>query len=396
MIDKQYLDRFGERRFEEFQYGQELSSYKLPMTPIAYIDMDFLKQHEQLAEWDSFLFQIFSSVERIYRVDFNSKYYFHSVSPTAKNIPSVKLIMSYQGHLYMLNPLLDKIEVSKNTFISGLEENKMYLILLSDGRKLQIDYGEFYKMLSMLNIGHALMNVESILTNQGVRYKHVNGECSLKLEEVDYMSIPIVLEVRKEEGQLSDIHTAPALIADPFEQFQLRVSNQSLSGDVLFNRTLEKEKMDELIFQLNGLVRKTKVEVSLFINDVYGYKSGYYRYDNGKLIKKTGNCNKMEPNKILEEYKAYTNITGLNMWFFFHFNKKENVKSFSQFFVDMGYIGQYISLYAGKWGIASRGMKNYNDEYLKEYLDLKKEDLIGYSLMVFPRSGSSHSSFLDL
>src|SRR5699024_6682478 len=95
--------------------------------------------------------------------------------------------------LYSLNPLLDKIVISKNNLIGGVNSDKVYFFLIADDRKLQRDYGEFYKMLSLLNIGHALLNVEVALTSEGVNYQSYD-KAYLLVNEIPFISIARGLE----------------------------------------------------------------------------------------------------------------------------------------------------------------------------------------------------------
>ncbi|RLL42885.1 hypothetical protein D8M04_15160 [Oceanobacillus piezotolerans] len=389
MIDLSYLEKFGEKRFDMFYYGEEIKQGPCTQAPVAYIDMDFLKNHDHLPEWESFLYKVFSSVERIYRIDFHSKYYFHSASPTARNISSVKLILAYQKHLYRLNPISDQIEVRKNDFLIGLDGNTMHLLLVADDRRLQRDYGDFHKILSMLNIGHALMNVELALGSEGVYYQEVDTASITQQRRTPFLSVVKVLEIQSDEKKTSKHN-----LEDLFEWTQKRSSNQSLSGDVFVNEIFRKGDMLELLTQLDKLLKKMEIGISIYINHVEGFDNGYYRFYNGELIKVSDAENQLEANRILAEYQSYTNVTGLNLWLFFHFHPKFHEYSYDSSFINMGYIAQYLSLLATKWGKASRGMKNYKDVYIKKKLDLPETEFIGYSLMIFPKTNSTSSSYI--
>ncbi|MBU5467372.1 hypothetical protein KQI49_11120 [Virgibacillus sp. MSJ-26] len=395
MIDKDYLDKFGEKRFQTFSFGENITNVSWELTPEASIDMEFLKQHNHLPEWDSYLYKVFSSVERVYRIDFHSKYYFHSASPTAKNIPSVKLVMLFRDHLYSLNPLLDKIVISKNNLIGGVNSDKVYFFLIADDRKLQRDYGEFYKMLSLLNIGHALLNVEVALTSEGVNYQSYD-KAYLLVNEIPFLSIARGVELLQPEKSTHIACTARLKESQRlYDSIKCRTADQSTSGDVFLKETLKKACMEEFLSLLKERTNQNDVKISIYINDVEGYESGYYRYESDTLVKVRKAINQIEPNRILASQQSYTNVTGLNMWVFFHFDKHQNQQSYDQKFVDIGYIAQYISLLISKWGRASRGMKNYKDSYLKERFNIPKKEFLGYSLMIFPPSHSGHTSFIE-
>ncbi|QAS52234.1 hypothetical protein [Halobacillus litoralis] len=392
MLDEHYLNTYGEQRFETFSFGLPVEEKPIMERPVAYIDMDFLKRHNSLNEWDSFLYKVFSSVERVYRIDFHSKYFFHTTSPTAKNFLSIHLVLAHKGYLYKLNPMTDKIEVSENTWIKGVEPEGMYLALVSDDRKLQLDYGGFYKMLSRLNVGHAKMNVEAVLESESIPY-HEMREGDLYMDEhIDFVEVGLCFRISL--ARQNNMKPIKRFLLDPVHGFQQRTSSQTHSGDAFPPFPLDSFHMKCLVDEVNGLEQKHNIKVACFINDAEEYERGYYHWANGEFIKVDQTCQPLEYQNILKEYHAFTNLTSMNIWLFFYFDR--NMGSFNRTFMDIGYAGQYISLLVSSWGRTARGMKNYDDLHLKKCLGLTTDDFIGYSVMIAPHPRSLQSSVLNL
>jgi hypothetical protein len=161
-MNSEYLRKFADNRFDNFQFGKEVERRKYfrnGKVTMNLVDLERKIISGKGTSFEKFLFSTFDMLEAIHRVDFNSKYYFHTFIPRARNIASLKALVLYQGGIYSFHPLTNDIYRTENTVFLETSHNPQ-LLIVSDNRVTQYYYGEFNKMLSKLNLGHALFNVE--------------------------------------------------------------------------------------------------------------------------------------------------------------------------------------------------------------------------------------------
>jgi len=111
MIDQQYLDRFGEDRYKQSLSVAHVDEEPLFNNHLDVIDMKFLKELGKSDGWSSIIYDLYYYLEMIQRIDFFSKYYFHSFSPKARNIDSLKLVFVHKTHMFVYKALTDKVYV---------------------------------------------------------------------------------------------------------------------------------------------------------------------------------------------------------------------------------------------------------------------------------------------
>lgn len=392
MIDKNYLDRFGELRYKNFDRGLKLKDYKFWNDPLDRISMKFLKNLEQCDAWSSFMYDLYYYSERIQRIDFFSKYYLHSLIPKARNLDSIKVLLIFNSKIYVFNTLKDEIGIYEQKYFLNLNIDKMYIAILNDNRKLQEYYGDFHLMLSMLNTGHALFNIEHVLKSHNQKYKYVDVNNINFIRTVDFITIPKLLELEIHDKKIN-FEKQIGLI-NKKELFLERTSTQNISGDSIIKNQISKIRFDNFANEILEVNKNKNVNLAIYIDNVESVQSGYYIVENNSLkLITTKSLN--DVNNLIYEFQEFTNIAAVNMWIFFYTDKNTFQDDSSQLFIDLGYMAQEISIIASKYTLAARGMKNYNDFYIKKNFRFKENKFIGYSLALFPKLNYGHSMLME-
>jgi len=390
MIDTGYLEKFGEERYKNFLIGEKVVQDKIFESPIDKIKMKFLKELEKSRSWSPFLYDLYYYCEMLHRIDFFSKYYFHSFVPKARNIDSVKVIFIRQGNMFLYNALNDTINIYRQDYFKGLEEERDYLILLNDNRKLQEYYGDFHIMLSLINTGHALYNLEYILSQYGIKYSRSKKGIFLKNER-KFVDISIALEIDSQQKYYGGSKSIKE--QEMANRFRQRSSGQNRGGDTIVREKMNSQQHESIIScLLHSNEKHERIRYWVYVDNIEGSQGGFYRIENNSLKSISGN-ERFIYEQMLYEYQKFTNLDGLNYWIFFSFNKMQ--KGFEELFIEMGYIAQEISVLVAKYNLAARGMKNYNDYVIKEKFGLNEDDIIGYSIVIFSNNNASHSIFLE-
>lgn len=392
MIDKNYLLRFGESRYNNFAMGVKVKCEKFWSDPLDKISMKFLKNLDQCDDWSSFMYDLYYYSERIQRIDFFSKYYLHSLIPKARNLDSIKVLLIFNNNIYVFNTLKDNIEIYKQKYFINLNPEKMYIAILNDNRKLQEYYGDFHLMLSMLNTGHALFNIEHVLKCHNQKYKHVDVNSIDFSKTLEYITVPKLLEVEIHDKMLN--FEKEIKLINNKNLFLKRTSNQNISGDSIIKKQISKLRFDNFAKEILKVERKDNINLAIYIDNVDSVKSGYYIALNNSL-KHITSKSLNDVNNLIYEYQEFTNIAAVNMWIFFYADKDNFEEDSSKLFMDLGYMAQEISIIASKYSLAARGMKNYNDSHIKKNFRLEENKFIGYSLAIFPKLNYGHSMLME-
>lgn len=418
-MDQEFLSKFADHRYKHFSYGKLLSPHRYFYRRKEQKYFEDLERKIELKEADTFdqlLYWIFNMVEVIHRVDFASKYYFHTLTPKARNHPSIRVAVIHHNTMYSFCPLTNKIIINKNDLMKG-NPSETYILLFSDDSKTQFLYGEFHMMLSALNVGHAMFNIEYAMQQIDVSYEYFS-ELLMTAEMTDffrsnYITVPIVMKVNLNGYSVTETvsHNQRYVNQSVFphkltnigkimklftiSDFRARSSNQVKSGDVIFNKSLSEGQFTSLIYYLKECINNTSLELYFYINDVENLKKGYYCLNKkGINFIEPGSCC-LEYRNILKEYHEYINFTGINFWCFMNITDYRDIKNIKFDFHTMGMIAQFLSTYMAKIGYASRCLKNYNDQYIKLKVGLGSNDLIGYSVVAFPNRGEVGSLYIE-
>ncbi|MDM5352006.1 hypothetical protein ACE1MS_16180 [Lysinibacillus sp. fkY74-1] len=387
MIDQQYLDRFGENRYKQTLSVAQVDDEPLFKNHLDVIDMKFLKELGKSDGWSSIIYDLYYYLEMIQRIDFFSKYYFHSFSPKARNIDSLKLVFVHKTHMFVYKALTDKIYVYNQEYFKGLNAERDYLVIVNDNRQLQKFYGEFSLMLGLLNTGHYLYNLDYVLKGHRIRHRKLT---TASLEKArDFVTIPLVLEIAlDQEYHLStvDIKEQPET-----EFFRRRVSEQNIKGDSVVKKLMLATTHHQFLKEfLVAAQDYPEIGLWTFIDNIADLKSGFYRI--GETCEFIQPKEKLMYKKMLQEYQDFTNLEGMYYWIFFTFEKTR--QDYDDIFLRIGHFAQHLSIIAAKYGMAARGIKNYNDKIIKEKFNLENNVQLGYSLNLFKSWNTSHSIFL--
>ncbi|MFJ8514971.1 hypothetical protein [Lysinibacillus xylanilyticus] len=386
MIDQHYLERFGEDRYKQTLSATQIDEDLLFKNHIDVIDMKFLKALGKSDGWSSIIYDLYYYLEMIQRIDFFSKYYFHSFSPKARNIDSLKLVVVYKTHMFVYKALTDKIYVYNQEHFKGLNSERVYLVIVNDNRQLQKIYGDFSLMLGLLNTGHYLYNLDFVLNGHQIRHRKLT---TVSLEKPrEFVTIPLVLEIAMDqEYHLSteDIKEQPET-----EFFRRRVSEQNIRGDAVVRKMMSPDTHHQLLKECQAAVQDyPEIGLWSFIDNIFEFRSGFYQI--GEKSEFIQPKDEFMYKKMLHEYQDFTNLEGMNYWFFFTFEKTG--QDYDEIFLKIGHFAQRLSIIAAKYGLAARGVKNYNDTTIKEKFNLEENKQIGYSLNLFKSWNTSHSIF---
>ncbi|AOA00666.1 hypothetical protein CKN82_05870 [Carnobacterium divergens] len=389
MINQEYLKKFGEKRYFQQLSASEVSEEALFGTPIDIIEMKFLKELGSLNSWSSILYDLYYYSEMIQRIDFFSKYYFHSFSPKARNIASVKVVFIHGEHLFLYHPLTDRVYIYQQNYFVGLDAERDYILVINDNRKLQKFYGDFASMLSMLNTGHSLYNLDYVLERYKIRSENIASHVFFKQPNL-YVTIPVALKIA--ENQEYHLSQEDIKEEEQTKYFKLRTSEQNIRGDAVIGKVLS-DQIHQEIFNAFQLAATEYPEIKLwcFVDHIADVRSGFYRggVHSDFLCPKTKQVYK----QLLQEYQDFTNLEGMNYWLFFTFEKNET--NYDEIFIRIGHFAQRISVIAAQYGLAARGMKNYNDDTVKEKFSIGSNELVGYSVNLFSYQNTGHSLMLE-
>ncbi|MFF3099360.1 hypothetical protein [Viridibacillus arvi] len=387
MIDQHYLERFGENRYKQKLSAAQIDEDLLFKNHIDVIDMKFLKELGKSDGWSSIIYDLYYYLEMIQRIDFFSKYYFHSFSPKARNIDSLKLVFVHKTHMFVYNALTDKIYVYNQEYFKGLNAERDYLVIVNDNRQLQKIYGGFSSMLGLLNTGHYLYNLDFVLNGHQICHRRLTT-VSLEIPR-EFVTIPLVLEIAMDQEyhlNTEDIKEQPET-----EFFRRRVSEQNIRGDAVLRKIISADTNRQLLKECQAAVQDyPDIGLWSFIDNITDFRSGFYQI--GEKFEFIQPKEEFMYKKMLHEYQDFTNLEGMNYWFFFTFEKTG--QDYDEIFLKIGHFAQRLSIIAAKYGLAARGIKNYNDTIIKEKFNLEENKQIGYSLNLFKSWNTSHSIFL--
>lgn len=387
MIDQQYLERFGENRYKQTLSASQFDDELLFENHIDVIDMKFLKELCKSDSWSSIIYDLYYYSEMIQRIDFFSKYYFHSFSPKSRNIDGLKLVFVHKTHMFVYKPLTDKIFVYNQDCFKGLSSERDYLVIVNDNRELQKVYGDFSIMLSLLNTGHYLYNLDYVLNGHQISRRKIK---TVSLEKPrEYITIPLVLEIAMDQ----DYHLSTEDLKEQPETefFRKRVSEQNIRGDAVVRKRMSADTHHQILKEYQAAVQDyPEIGLWSFIDNINDIRSGFYRI--GEKCEFIQPKEQLMYKKMLQEYQDFTNLDGMNYWLFFIFEKTG--QDYDETFLEIGHFAQRLSIIAAKYGLAARGIKNYNDNIIKEKFNLEKNKQLGYSLNLFKSWNTSHSIFL--
>lgn len=378
-MDAAYLDAFTDRRFEHFARGDQ--SPDLDRIGAA-VRSGWPSQAAPKTE--RMMRLIYDYTEKVRRVDLASRYPFHPLVPGARNMKTVKILIMTEGRVHAYDPFRDRV-----MDIGPAEDTGDRAVLMTDDRKLQLYYGEFSRMLSALNAGHALFNLEFALQQAGCGYRYAPAGSSVETDHVTGIHIRprAVLRIGPgEAGANRELGTVPdAMLSSLTERhFTDRTADQRGEGDVFFHRTLDRQPLNDLMEKAGPVLEEAGIKLLVAVNDVRGLAPGYYRLEEGRLIHICPFEGEREDQRLLSEYHEFSNFLGFQFWVFMAFSKSDIMADATPLFMKMGRLMQFVSVSMAGENCAVRCLKNVDDAYVRRKTGLPDDMAIGYSAIVFP------------
>ncbi|SIT87210.1 nitroreductase family protein [Edaphobacillus lindanitolerans] len=385
-MDAAYLEAFTDSRHLHFAHGRppgKPDPFGQLISPASFDPAD--REAERL------LLPVYRLTERIVRVDLASKYAFHPAAPGARNLKTARIISQRGNRLYAFNPLADRlIDIGR---AASADSGDLLFALLTDDRRLQWYYGEFHRMLSALNAGHVLFNLEFALRHSGRPYGFAGGRSPIP----EMLRTDPAVRLRAVIRAGAEPHPAGLPDPDPLfeglvpEYFYRRSADQRIDGDVFFHRTLGRQPFIRLLDRTAAAAEEAGIRLYAAVNDVEDTAPGYYRVHCGGLEWTGAFGNGPEDLRLLRDYREYSNFHGFNFWLFMIFDKEISEEDAEERFIDMGRLMQFVSVSMAAQGRGVRGLKNYDDAYFRRKTGLPGEMAIGYSGIVFPNRNQAAS-----
>ncbi|MET3574196.1 hypothetical protein ACFFIY_12010 [Bhargavaea ullalensis] len=384
-MDAAYLEAFTDNRHLHFAHGVP------PGKPDPFgrlLSQAFPAPADKEAERR--LLPVYRLTERIVRVDLASNYVFHPAAPGARNLKAARIISGHGNRLYAYNPLADRL-VDVGEAVSP-DTGDVLFALLTDDRKLQWYYGEFHRMLSALNAGHVLFNLEFALRHSGREYGFADVHPIIPETLRTDPAVRIRTVIRAGEPHPAD-RPEPDLLFEGLApaDFLRRSADQRKDGDVFFHRTLGRQPFTRILARTAAAAEAAGIRLYAAVNDVEDTVPGYYRVHRGGLEWTGSFGNGPEDFRLLRDYREHSNFHGFNFWLFMTFDLEEAEEDAEQRFIDMGRLMQFVSVSMAAEGRGLRGLKNYDDAYFRRKTGLPGKMAIGYSGIVFPNRNQAAS-----
>lgn len=385
-MDAAYLESFTDRRAESFSRGG--------LSP----DPDLLGEavrsgapSRAAPQADRLMRSVYGYTEKVRRVDLASRYPFHPLVPGARNIRTAKILMMTGGRVHVYDPFRDRVVDIGSADVDGDRA-----VLMTDDRRLQLYYGEFSRMLSALNAGHALFNLEFALWQAGCGYRYVPSAGVSAAERLSGVHVRPRAMLRIGLGESSsggEFEPLPVTLFSSLTEthFTNRTADQRGEGDVFFHRTLARRPLDRLMELAGPVLEKAGIKLWAAVNDVRGFGQGYYRLEEGRLIYISPFEGELEDQRLLSEYHEFSNFLGFQFWVFMTFSKERAGSDAAPLFMEMGRLMQLFSVFMAGENCAVRCLKNVNDPYVRSKIGLPDDMAIGYSAIVFPNRNQAVS-----
>ncbi|QKY71291.1 hypothetical protein [Lentibacillus sp. CBA3610] len=418
-LEESYYKHYSEER-----YISNNENHIVTVTSFSkeYIVAKNRKEYDQSWKENVFLNSIINHSLRIRRFDLLSNYNDHNNSPSARSFHSTRLVFIINGYAYYYAMYTDQFLLisSKKMSTEVFDEKKTYLIGVSDILNLSRLYNEFSLYISMLDSGHLLYNIKNELGNYRLNYyqytkfnsqefySHVNLdkrysyvsfalEIEMDLSEVINVDNSLLGYDKRLDISLDELCAAPHLrplidcynnekeiqkvekfsegfYSIPFINVEKRNSAHTIVGNYNKGDLFEKVKPDKILsliktnkkffnnkdIQLMILKKESEGTIAWFENGNH-YKVdinySYLMYDNRNIFDMNSY------NTVVIGYSTKDMIS--------NFGLRNHITSF-------GEVMQFIGIYINRFQYSFRPMKNHNDSYIKDKLNLQTECTINY------------------
>ncbi|EMA6344736.1 hypothetical protein ACO11K_000006 [Bacillus cytotoxicus] len=405
----------------EFQYYKRYSKDRYNMTHLTHLTPFIKKQYfsggarvnlEKETELNTILKQIIKNTLKINRFDILSRYQEHNHSPSTRNMHSCQLLFWVNSKVLFYDLYEDELFLVNDHIIgNNFSMDKIYIIGFSDLLNISRYYSEFALYLSILDAGHVLFNVKNtlnLLENKYGCYKSFNVTEVLKqldipldssyasfLVEMDRPNGELEIEVDSKQKRIATLKTfnelkPTAYVSQLLEHFKLkeigsfipmhyeigfsynkvRNSAHTMVGNFNISEQFDKLNTREAVLSI-GRVKNciTNPEINFCI-----VEKEKITFDNGS----NQNIN-VDFSKILYNDHEFFDLQTYSKVVVCYSNEKLIKKDgLIPTIISAGELMQAFCLHSAEKGYAFRPMKNHNDEYLKEILELDNTWEINY------------------
>lgn len=406
------------RSYSADRYKNTNDNSFIILTPFSkeYIYKD-LRDEGHIDMYSQLIDEVIEHTLKIKRYDILSYYHDHNNSPSVRSLHTAKLLFLIKGKFYYYNIyddqllLVSDIEIDAQVF----KKDRMYIFGVSDVLNLARFYSEFSFYATLLDAGHLLYNVKNVLVNKNIDFcqlKEINSKYVYEHIKIDsrysYISFGLELSPHYKENQmLSRKHYVSG------QDKRLSIAHNELSTTAYLNTLLSNYnnstnimdgnfiKTDNIPFiQLSSKLTRNSAHTTIG-NHNYGEKFESFIPEDAlnylKRSKDLFSSDGMEYCFLLKndkgEYIYWSDFTTTNTAIdfrrvmyedhnFFDFNsyrivficfsnrEKAEENGLKNHLITSAEMMQLVALYAASVGYAFRPMKNHNDHFLSNLLNL--------------------------
>lgn len=359
--------------------------------------------------------EIIENTLKIYRIDFMSYYQDHNYSPSVRSLHSTGFLILHNEYIYYFDIYESNFRIIAHLNLGIEYKTKSLIIGFSDIYNVHRYYKDFSIMATLLENGHLLFNLQTVLNSNNVNYSFcypselIDTLCEV-LPRTFYYSYIISLpgfefsplekynafayDIRNNKFQLLSRESETKIVLSainkiPTERIKISRNERILltnfrnlgsAHNIIGNWNLDENfdfvSIKEISDKLNLMIKETQSEhvVNYYLlekesGNCYGIYSG------------NGECRKLE----LDDVNRYFNDSSKNIdfntmkYFVFLTISVENKHNYKELLLNIGQYMQYIYTYSASKGYKFRPFKSHNDEMILKDITLKKDEVVLYS-----------------
>ncbi|MDT0716826.1 hypothetical protein [Staphylococcus chromogenes] len=422
MINNIY-EYFTYKRYENFKYHKVFTIDNEIST--VFVNASDKEEYSALVLPDD-LKSIILKIFRFTKYQLDGKYNFKKNYPSARGKYPFFPIINYYGYYYLYDSLYDNFR-----YLNYISENalKIEIFICLDIWRIGSIYGEFSIILSMLENGHILSEInnsisstEYKLKNQKIIFQNIDENLLENASDTYIVSLISIDKIGKSDIKGS---TKRNFIQKKFnysesiesinlhkffdkfnKDIDIKFETININNDLNYYRHSHNQDLGFFQIERNNMFNFTKYlqVISHYLNHINDYNfyfiinnvkdvdQGVYVYKHNQLILLT---KKFDINNILHDYKEYNNLE--NIPFLIIISTKPEDYSYEKFIevqIEVGYIlNNLITLYSEK-GRFVRPIRNIDDYYCSKVCNFEKEEYVIYC-GIFGLGHQSTTLFLE-
>lgn len=414
---------FTYKRYENFRYNNTFNTDNEIST--VFVNSSDKEEHSLLLLPDD-LINIILKVFRFTKYQLDGNYNIKKNYPSPRGKYPFFPIINYYGYYYLYDSLCDKFRYL-NYISEDILNIEIYICL--DIWRIGSIYGEFSIILSMLENGHILSEINNSvsstkykLKNQKIIFQNIDENLLenasdtyiVSVISLDSISKSNMKRFRKRNVIQKKFNYRESInhlnLNSFFERFNkdmnIDFETINVNNDLNYHRHSHNQELGFFQIERNNTFKLTKYlqVISEYLNRIKGYNF-YFIVNNVKDIDQgvyLYNCNqlillnkKFNINNILHDYREYNNLE--NVLFSIIISTKPEDYSYEKFIkvqIEVGYIlNNLITLYSEK-GRFVRPIRNIDDFYCSEVCNFEEEEYIIYC-GIFGMGNQSTTLFLE-